>query len=102
LLAASLYQGNPDSNHKLWNIVYTPYAGAAGMLLHIYGKFTMEKLKLKVSFLTNPQYPISRCMSRYEADLSVYVISFILSSMGYMRSTKSPNLDLFSERTSSI
>jgi hypothetical protein len=36
-------------NHKLWNIVsseiyiyiYTPYAGAAGMLLHINGKFTM-------------------------------------------------------------
>jgi hypothetical protein len=23
LLAASLYQGNPDMNHKLWNIVST-------------------------------------------------------------------------------
>jgi hypothetical protein len=23
LLAATLYQGNPDRNHKLWNIVYT-------------------------------------------------------------------------------
>jgi hypothetical protein len=47
LLAATLYQGNPDRNHKLWNIisseryVYTPYVGAAGMLLHINGKFTM-------------------------------------------------------------
>jgi hypothetical protein len=49
LLAATLYQGNPDSNYKLWNVVstkiYTPYAGAAGMLLHINGKFTMGKLK---------------------------------------------------------
>jgi hypothetical protein len=49
LLAATLYQGNPDINHKLWNIVsteiYTAYAGAAGMLLHINGKFTMGKLK---------------------------------------------------------
>jgi hypothetical protein len=52
LLAAALYQGNPDRNHKLWNIisteryiVYTPYAGAAGMLLHMNGKFTMGKLK---------------------------------------------------------
>jgi hypothetical protein len=49
LLAATLYQGNPDRNHKLWNIVsserYTPYAGAAGMLLHMNGKFTMGKLK---------------------------------------------------------
>jgi hypothetical protein len=25
--------------------MYTPYAGAAGMLLHINEKFTMEKLK---------------------------------------------------------
>jgi hypothetical protein len=24
---------------------YTPYAGVAGMLLHVNGKFTMEKLK---------------------------------------------------------
>ena len=49
LLAATLYQGNPDRSHKLWNITsterYTPYAGAAGMLLYINGKFTMRKLK---------------------------------------------------------
>jgi hypothetical protein len=48
LLAATLYQGNPDRNHNLWNIVsteiYTRYAGAAGILLHINGKFTMGKL----------------------------------------------------------
>ena len=25
--------------------IFTPYAGAAGMLLHINGKFTMGKLK---------------------------------------------------------
>jgi hypothetical protein len=25
--------------------IYTPYAGAVGMLLHIYGEFTMETLK---------------------------------------------------------
>jgi hypothetical protein len=35
LLAGTLHQGNPDRNHKLWNIVsterYTPYTGAAGM-----------------------------------------------------------------------
>jgi hypothetical protein len=30
----------------IWEIsVYTPYAGAAGMLLLINGKFTMGKLK---------------------------------------------------------
>jgi hypothetical protein len=55
LLAPTLYQENPDRNHKLWNIVpieldifyreiYTPYAGADGMLLHMNGKFTMGKL----------------------------------------------------------
>jgi hypothetical protein len=49
LLAVTLYQGNHDRNYKLGNIVstaiYTPYAGAAGMLLRINGRFTMEKLK---------------------------------------------------------
>jgi hypothetical protein len=39
LLAATLFQGNPDRIHKLWNIgsteIYTPYAGVAGMFLHI-------------------------------------------------------------------
>jgi hypothetical protein len=45
LLAATLYQRNPDRNHTLWNIVSTPYEGAAGMLLYINGKFTIGKLK---------------------------------------------------------
>ena len=45
------YQGNPNRNHKLWNIIskeryILAYAGAAGRLLHtcINGKFTMGKL----------------------------------------------------------
>jgi hypothetical protein len=32
--------------HKLWKIIceiYTPYAGAAGVLLHINGTFTIGK-----------------------------------------------------------
>ena len=52
MLAAFLYQGYHDRNHKLWNIgstetyiIYTPYAGAAGISLHINGKFAMGKLK---------------------------------------------------------
>ena len=46
LLAATLYQGNRERKHKLWNIVSTErYAGAAGMLLHMNGNFTMGKLK---------------------------------------------------------
>jgi hypothetical protein len=35
LLAATLYQGNPDRNHKIWNIVSTEIyagAGAAGYM----------------------------------------------------------------------
>jgi hypothetical protein len=44
LLAQTLYQGNPDMYHRIWNIVSTErYAGAAGMLLHINGKLTMGK-----------------------------------------------------------
>jgi hypothetical protein len=49
--------------------------------------------------LKRPSLSISRCRSRYEAGLSIYVVSFISSSMGYMWSIKSPNLELFSERT---
>ena len=49
LLAANIYQRNHEKNHKLWNILsagrYTPYAGAAGMLLHINGKSTNGKFK---------------------------------------------------------
>jgi hypothetical protein len=46
LLAAALYQGNPDRQQKRWNIVskeiYIPYAAADGMLLHINEKLTKE------------------------------------------------------------
>jgi hypothetical protein len=51
LLAAILYHGNPDRNPKLWNIVLFKryilhkYADAAGIFLHINGKFTTGKLK---------------------------------------------------------
>jgi hypothetical protein len=34
--------------------IYTPYGDAAGLLIHINGKFTMGKLKPSVSFLTTP------------------------------------------------
>jgi hypothetical protein len=68
-------------------------AGAVGMLMHINGKFTYENWKYvsgRNFFLNRPLLSISRCMSRYEADLAVFVISFIPSSMGvYMLSLKS-------------
>jgi hypothetical protein len=44
LLAATLYQGNPDRNQKVQNIGSTETyicAGAAGMSLHIKGQVTM-------------------------------------------------------------
>ena len=47
LLVATLYQGNPDRNHKLWNSISAEryILHTAGMLLHINGKFTFGKLK---------------------------------------------------------
>ena len=47
LLAATLYQGNPDRNYKLWNIVSSEryILHMQVLLLHINGKFTMGKLK---------------------------------------------------------
>jgi len=76
-LAAILHQGHSNRNHKPWNIVST------------------DRYYTICSQLRG-------CMSRYEAELSVSVVSFISSSMGSMRSTKSPSLELCSERTSSI
>lgn len=76
-------------NHGLWNIisneiyiliytpVYTPYAGAVGMLLHVKVKFSMGKLKISVvvhfrSYRTSLSISTSR--SRYEADLVVFFV----------------------------
>jgi hypothetical protein len=44
LLAATLYQGNHDRNHKLWNI------GSTGGLLYLNGKFTKDEIEI-VSFV---------------------------------------------------
>jgi hypothetical protein len=60
-----MYEGDPDeAEHRFNWETYTSSAGAAGMLLHINGKFTTWKLKLslikKVSF---KQWSRSRCIS---------------------------------------
>jgi hypothetical protein len=55
------------------------------MFPHIRGKFTMGKLKssLLSSFVLNRHsLSISRCRSRYEADLSVSVVSFYFKRNG--------------------
>jgi len=47
LLAATLYQGNPQALEYLIHreiYIYTPYASTAGMLQLINGRFTMERL----------------------------------------------------------
>jgi hypothetical protein len=59
--------------------MYTPYAGAAWMLLHINGTFTMGKLK---SSLTNHQCQLQGFGQGMKQNLAVYVVSFISSSMG--------------------
>ena len=42
-----IHEGDPDETEHRFNWeTYTPTAGAAGMLLDIYGKFTTSKLKL--------------------------------------------------------
>jgi hypothetical protein len=56
------------------------------MVLRIQGKFTMGKLKSSlVSYslvLNRSSLSISRRRLRYEADLYVFVVSFISRSMG--------------------
>lgn len=67
------------------------------MLLHIDGEFAIGILKSSLLSKVSSLLSMSRCMSRYEANLGIFVVSFLSISMGYMRSTKLPNL--FSERT---
>ena len=83
-----------------WEI-YTPYTGAVRILLHWNGKIEIISVVVEVCFY-QPPLSISRCMSRYEADIAVSVESFISSAMRKMRSAKSQNLQLLSEKTSSI
>jgi hypothetical protein len=44
LLAATLYQGNEDKNHKIWNMVSTDSSKVDIYISCINGKFTMGKL----------------------------------------------------------
>jgi hypothetical protein len=44
-LAGTLYRGYHVLGYRIHWEINTPYAGAAGMFLHINGKFTMGKLK---------------------------------------------------------
>ena len=59
----------------------TPYAGAAGILQYINGKFTMEKstpsLFSQSLVLNRPLLSISRCRPMYEAGLAVSVYSLL-------------------------
>lgn len=59
-----------------------------------------EKIESSLFILNRPSLSIFRCMSMYETHRAVSVVSFIPNSMEQMRSTLSPNVELFSERTS--
>ena len=87
-----------DQLRMIYPICYT---GDVRMLLHGNGKIEIISFVVKVCFYQNPLSTLM-CMSRYEADLAVSVQSFISSAMRKMRSAKSHDLQLFSERTSSI
>ena len=80
LLAATLYQENTGKNHRLWDIVSTER-----YILHIFcwnvATYKCEVRNGKIviiSFVLNrPSLSMSRCRSRYDADLVVYVVFFI-------------------------
>ena len=63
LLAATIYQGNPDRNHKLWNIVsteiYTPYAGAVATYKWKVHNPKIEIISFVVMFRSEPHLTIN-------------------------------------------
>jgi hypothetical protein len=71
--------------------MYTPKAGESGMLLHRKGKLTIAKSKssrLPYSEVVSlPLESIFSKISRYEADFSDSLVSFISSSSGYIKWT---------------
>ena len=79
LLAATLDQGHLDGKHKLRNIAIASaiYILFIQMLLHTNGKFRMGKFRsslLSQCFvLIRPSLSMSRCRSRYEADIYIYI-----------------------------
>ena len=86
LLTAILYQGITEGNHKPWDIVST-----RRYILHIFcwnvATYKCEVRNGKIviiSFVLNsPSLSMSRCRSRYEADLVVYVVFFISINQQY-------------------
>ena len=78
--------GNPDRNHKLWNIESTErYTSRHCWNVASY-KWKVHTGKIEImSFVVvslSASYSISNHRSSYEADLSVSVVSFISTSMG--------------------
>lgn len=58
--------------------------------------------KVETHFLSKPPLSSYVCKSVYDVDIAVFVESSIAGSLGQMRSTQSPNVDLFGEMLSSI
>jgi hypothetical protein len=86
--------------------MYTPYAGDSGMLLHMYGKLIMVKLKSsRLSYNWVVSFPSASMFiktSKYEAEVDDSVVSLISSSLGYIESTYKWNWSLLIDKTSSI
>jgi hypothetical protein len=82
------------------------YAGEAGILLHIFGKFMILKLKSsRLSYFLVLSWPLSsnsRYMSKNDGYEAVYVVSLTSSSGGYINVRNSANLELLIDNTSSI
>jgi hypothetical protein len=83
-LQLNITNKKPLSRNSLWDPqaleyrinweTYTPYAGAAGMLIHINGKVTMgnlrESLLSKIFVPNRSSLSVLKCKSRYEAEIA--------------------------------
>ena len=73
-------------------VTKTPYAGADGMIPQMKGKFILRNEKSSpLSYSLGNSFPlqsISKCRSKYEAEFTVSVVSFISSSLFWIRCIK--------------
>ena len=86
--------------------MYTPYAGAAGMLLHMNGKFTIEKLKSYLLsqrlVLTAPHCQFRGVGQGMKRTYLYLWYPLFQAQWDRLDQQNHQNLELFSERTSSI
>jgi hypothetical protein len=104
LLAATLYNGNHNRNHKFWNIDLYSICKSSGNIATYIRKINNWNIGI-ISFVVSfRSMSISMCISMHEADLAVSLIFFKLNEIDEINIITKVGMSywLLCEKTSSI